>query len=165
MLSQLQTPAVVCPTPKIIHVLLAERADTRCSLQATSARSVDPIDFVGPLLALHRRGLSVKQVIVTGKREASVIEVPTPKAKDDWVVVKIHSAPMCTEYKAFANGDDQHYFGHEAAGEVVEIAQPGKVTVGDRVVVMPAFPCGQCALCLAGNYIHCQDMINFEFFH
>jgi L-iditol 2-dehydrogenase len=107
----------------------------------------------------------MKQVIVTGKQQAAVVEVPTPSAKEDWVVVKIHSAPICTEYKAFADGIDHHYFGHEAVGEVVEIAQPGKVKPGDRVVVMPTFPCGKCALCLNGDYIYCQDMINFEAFH
>ena len=107
----------------------------------------------------------MKQVIVTGKQQAAVIDVSTPKAKEDWTVVKVHSAPMCTEYKAFAEGQDHHYFGHEAAGEVVEITQPGKVRVGDRVVVMPTSPCGKCALCLAGDYIHCQDMVNFEAFH
>ena len=30
---------------------------------------------------------------------------------------------------------------------------------------MPTSPCGWCALCLDGDYIHCQDMINFEAFH
>ena len=91
--------------------------------------------------------------------------MPAPKAKEDWVVVKVHAAPRCTEFKAFADGIDHHYFGHEAVGEVVEIAQPGKVKIGDRVVVMPTSPCGKCALCLDGDYIHCEDMINFEVFH
>jgi L-iditol 2-dehydrogenase len=107
----------------------------------------------------------MKQVIVTEKHRAAVIEVPNPKAKEDWVVVKVHAAPMCAEYKAFANGVDHHYFGHEAAGEVVEVAQPGKVKLEDRVVVMPTSPCGKCALCLDGSYIHCQAMIDFEAFH
>ncbi len=107
----------------------------------------------------------MKQVVVTGKRQAGVIEVGNPSAKDDWAVVKVHAAPMCAEFKSFADGVDQHYFGHEAAGEVVEIAQPGTVKVGDRVAVMPSTPCGKCALCLAGEYIHCQEPFDFEAFH
>jgi L-iditol 2-dehydrogenase len=43
---------------------------------------------------------------------------------------------------------------------VVEVAQPGKVKVGDRVVVMPQYPCGRCALCLDGDYIHCEQCVN-----
>ena len=37
------------------------------------------------------------------------------------------------------------------------IAQPGRVRGGDRVVVMPFYPCGRCPLCLAGDYIYCQN--------
>jgi L-iditol 2-dehydrogenase len=41
---------------------------------------------------------------------------------------------------------------------VVEIAQLGYVEVGDRVVVMPQYPCGQCSLCISGEYIHCESV-------
>ena len=40
------------------------------------------------------------------------------------------------------------------------MAQPGKVKVGDRVVVMPHYPCGKCSFCLAGEYIHCQHYVD-----
>ena len=113
----------------------------------------------------RKKGIAMKRVIVTGKKQAGIGEGPDPKAKEDWVVVKVHVAPMCTEYKAFAEGTNYEHFGHEAAGEVVEVAQPGKVKVGDRVVVMPTSPCGKCVYCLEGEYIHCQDMVNFEAFH
>ena len=52
--------------------------------------------------------------------------------------------------------------GASAAGEVVEIAQPVKVNVGDRVVVMPGFGCGKCRFCLAGDCIHRQYPPNAE---
>ncbi len=107
----------------------------------------------------------MKQAAVVGERQAAVIEVADPKAKDDWVVVKVQTAPMCTEYKGFLNGGRSEYLGHEAAGEVVEVAQPGRVKVGDRVVVMPQNACGQCALCLAGEYIHCQNSYDFVAVH
>ena len=107
----------------------------------------------------------MKRAIVTGKQQAGIAEGPAPRAKEDWVVVKVHVAPMCTEYKAFAEGANHEHFGHEAAGEVIEVAQPGKVRVGDRVVVMPGNPCGKCIYCLEGEYIHCQDMVNFAAFH
>ena len=77
-----------------------------------------------------------------------------PEPKEDWVLVKVHAVPLCTEYKGWLSGNE--YLGHEAAGEVVEVAQPGKVKVGDRVVVMPGAPCGKCALCISGEYIHCE---------
>ena len=107
----------------------------------------------------------MKQAAVVAERRAEIIEVPDPHAKDDWVVVKVQTAPMCTEYKAFLNGARNEYLGHEAAGEVVEVAQPGRVKVGDRVVVMPQNACGKCALCLAGEYIHCQNSYDFAAVH
>ena len=99
----------------------------------------------------------MKVVAKFGPERAGLIDKPDPIAKGEFAVVKIHSAPMCTEYKGFKNEGTSESFGHEAAGEVVEIAQEGTVKVGDRVVVMPHYPCGKCYLCLAGEYVHCQQ--------
>ena len=99
----------------------------------------------------------MKVVAKLGPESAGLIDKPDPVAKGEFVVIKIHSAPMCTEYKGFKNEGKSDNFGHEAAGEVVEIAQEGTVKVGDRVVVMPHYPCGKCYLCLAGEYAHCPN--------
>jgi len=102
----------------------------------------------------------MKQVFITGPKKSEIREVPTPQAKDDWALVKIDVAPMCTEFKQYESGEVNHPLGHEAAGEVVEVAQPGKVKVSDRVVVMPQFPCGICDLCVTGEYIHCHNIVD-----
>ena len=106
----------------------------------------------------------MKVAAILGEHQAGLVEVPDPTPKEDWVVVKIHASPMCTEYHAFEHGSKTDRMGHEAAGEVVDIAQPGKVEVGDRVVVMPQYPCGKCVLCTDGDYIHCENNYNFEEF-
>ncbi len=106
----------------------------------------------------------MKVAAILGERKGGVIDVPDPKPKDNWVLVKIHAAPMCTEYKGFIGGRKTTSLGHEASGEVVEIAQPGRVSVGDRVAVMPQYPCGICPLCVSGDYIHCQQSANFSQF-
>ena len=107
----------------------------------------------------------MKRVAVLGRERAGVETAATPAAMDNWVVVKVRVAPMCTEYKAFAAGSGQGAYGHEAAGEVVEVAQPSRVKVGDRVVAMPMNACGKCALCLDGDFIHCQDSYDFAAVH
>jgi L-iditol 2-dehydrogenase len=104
----------------------------------------------------------MKVAAIRGVRQGGLMEKPVPKARENFVVVKIHAVPMCTEYKTYRNGDVTDALGHEAAGEVVEIAQPGRVRVGDRVVVMPLDPCGRCPLCLQGDYIHCQNLIDMH---
>ena len=107
----------------------------------------------------------MKQVSLLGKQQAGIAIGKVPQAKGDWALVKVHVAPMCTEYKAFAAGANHGFFGHEAAGEVEALAQPGKVKVGDRVVAMPLTSCGQCPYCLSGEFIHCQDCIDFDAMH
>ena len=106
----------------------------------------------------------MKQVAVTGERQAALVDVKDPKPVEDWALVKVHAAPMCTEFKAFESGKEVSSPGHEAAGEVVEVARPGRVRVGDRVVVMPHCPCGACSYCRSGEFIYCQDKIDFTEF-
>jgi threonine dehydrogenase-like Zn-dependent dehydrogenase len=97
---------------------------------------------------------------ITAEKQSRLEDKPDPKPLGDIVVVKIHVVPMCTEYKAFAAGHKSENLGHEAAGEVIAVAQPCRVNVGDRVVVMPLFPCGKCPLCVSGDYIYCQSMVD-----
>lgn len=104
----------------------------------------------------------MKVAAITGKRKIELFNKPMPVAGEDFVVVKIHAAPMCTEYTLYDRGELTDCLGHEAVGEVVEVAQPGKVKVGDRVAVMPQYPCGKCALCLARDYIYCNIALTLE---
>lgn len=101
---------------------------------------------------------------ITGVRRAELVEVDRPRPRDNWALVRVEVTPMCTEYKAWKAGWLTGCLGHEAAGTVVEVAQPGKVAVGDRVVVMPMYPCGACPLCVAGDYIHCRNTVDFASF-
>ncbi len=97
---------------------------------------------------------------ITGGRQAWLVEREKPAAHGPFAVVRVRVAPMCTEYKAYRDGQESDRLGHEAAGEVVEVAQEGPVSVGDRVVVMPQYPCGKCELCLAGEFIHCEHNVD-----
>ncbi len=103
----------------------------------------------------------MKHAVVLGPHEAALVDAPDLTPFQNWIVVKVHAAPMCAEYKTFVAGNQTALMGHEAAGEVVAVAQPGRVKVGDRVVAMPLYGCGRCALCLSGDYIHCQQQPDF----
>lgn len=91
--------------------------------------------------------------------KGGVREVPVPKPKDDIVVVKVYTAPMCTEYIRYSQGGPREAanIGHEAAGEVVFVDKATKVKVGDRVVVQPSSGCGKCDRCMEGDFIHCTN--------
>ena len=91
-------------------------------------------------------------------------EIPKPKAEPGGLVFKVLACGIC--------GSDLHavevpgllqpgnVLGHEYSGEVVEIG-PGCEgwSVGDRLVAVPAKPCGTCAACLAGRYSECSQII------
>lgn len=92
-----------------------------------------------------------------GNQPAGVVEMADPVVADNYAKVKVFSAPLCTEFK-LQDRPRRGGFGHEAAGEVVEIGPNArKVAVGDRVVVMPQSACGICEWCRAGDYIHCPS--------
>ncbi len=92
---------------------------------------------------------------------AGLVDRPTPEPFEDRVLVKIMATPICTEYKGFKAGhkleEEIVGFGHESVGEVVAVAQPGCVEVGDRVVLQWGSGCGRCAMCLIGETLHCQN--------
>ena len=98
----------------------------------------------------------MKVVVITGERQCAIVDRPYPLTRDNYVIIKILAAPMCTEVGSYKAGDVSDLLGHEAAGEVVEVARSGRVKVGDRVVVMPQNGCGVCDLCLSGSHILCQ---------
>ena len=100
----------------------------------------------------------MQTVLVTGPRRAELRQVADPVVKDNYALVKIHAAPLCTEYQAYAKGEQWPRLGHEAAGEVVAVGdRVARVNVGDRVVVMPQDGCGVCHLCRTGEHIHCAN--------
>lgn len=95
------------------------------------------------------------EIRLEANRTIQHVKRDVPRARDDWMLVRILSAPMCNEYQGYAEGRPAPMLGHEAAGVVEDAGQSDRFAVGDRVVVMPQLPCGACTLCLAGEYIHC----------
>jgi L-iditol 2-dehydrogenase len=102
----------------------------------------------------------MKVAAVTGRQLCALVEKPMPTVREDFALVRNTVVPMCTEYHGYAEGWTGDCLGHEAAGEVAEVSQPGKVKVGDRVVVMPQYPCGKCDLCAEGDYLHCERCVD-----
>jgi len=102
----------------------------------------------------------MKVAAITGPHACEIIERPDPLVKANFARVKITVAPMCTEFKAYKEGWKSDGLGHEAAGVVDAVGESASVRVGQRVVVMPQYPCGTCELCLAGDYIHCEHTVD-----
>lgn len=100
----------------------------------------------------------MQKAVIDGTESASVIDVDVGTPPPGWVKIKIHVAPMCTEFKAFTAGTERDQLDHEAAGEIVASASDRR-SVGDRVVAIPQYACGTCEHCRGGEYIHCRDQL------
>ena len=109
----------------------------------------------------------MKSAVLRGLRSIEVIDAATPVPGPGQVLVQIRAVGIC--------GSDVHYFvngriggavvsypyvlGHEAAGIVAALGSGvTTLSVGTRVVVDPALPCGACATCRSGRLNCCQEV-------
>jgi len=110
----------------------------------------------------------MRQAYLTAPGRFEVREVADPvEIGPNDVLVRLKAIGVC--------GSDRHYFtegrigsqvveypftvGHECAGVVERVGRAvGRVGVGDRVVVDPAMPCGECEWCRGGRENVCPHM-------
>jgi L-iditol 2-dehydrogenase len=95
----------------------------------------------------------VRAVRLDGPDDVRVVEVPTPRAANDEVLVEVERAAMCaTDVKLVAQGTDPpRVLGHELAGRLV----------GGRFVgVHPDIGCGRCSFCSSGFENRCPDRVS-----
>lgn len=91
-------------------------------------------------------------------------EMPMPSAGPGGLVFKVRACGICASDLHAAEVPGLLYagtvLGHEYTGEVVEVG-PGADgwKVGDRLIALPAKPCGECAACLDGRHAECSQVV------
>ena len=111
----------------------------------------------------------MKALVVKGPYNAEFVDVETPKAKDDLVLVKVVKAGICatdisiyTGESSFVKSGQIKYpvrIGHEWTGVVEEVGENVKsFKKGDRVVSESGVSCGKCAACAVGKYSECMEI-------
>lgn len=97
-----------------------------------------------------------------------ILEMEIPRPNADQVVVKIMANGICGSdihfYKDGRLGNfvvtDPYVPGHEASGIIVDMGAEVKgISIGDRVVIEPGIPCGQCDYCRKGRYNLCKEVV------
>ena len=112
----------------------------------------------------------MKAALYSGPQDLKIIEVPTPIAGDKEILIRVHSCATCgTDAKIFNHGHPRlkppQIIGHEIAGEIVTVGKDVTgYTVGDRVQVIAAIPCGTCWLCTSGRINSQVDSPNLWLF-
>jgi 2-desacetyl-2-hydroxyethyl bacteriochlorophyllide A dehydrogenase len=106
----------------------------------------------------------MKAAVWYGGKDIRIEDVPTPKIKDDEVLVRVKAVSIC--------GSDVHAYrgvskrrtpplvmGHEFSGEIVKLGKSVKgFKEGTRVVIEPILTCGICRLCRLGRNNICENM-------
>jgi len=104
----------------------------------------------------------MKAAIWHGGRDIRIEDLPMPRAGPDEVVVNVRAVGICgSELHAYEGRSKRRIpplvMGHEFAGTVVEAGERTTgISVGDRVAVDPAVPCGICEQCLHGRANVCR---------
>ena len=102
-----------------------------------------------------------------GVKDLRIENVEVPSVEPDEVLVKIKAATTCgTDIKIFQRGYVEKVirlptiFGHEWAGEVVEVGKNLKwPQKGMRVRAGNSAPCLRCPMCQKGKYNLCESML------
>ena len=103
------------------------------------------------------------QFLEVGK-PLQLADVPRPVAEPGGLVFKVKACGICTSdlHAVEVPGLLQpgNVLGHEYAGVVVEVG-PGVAgwQVGDRLVALPAKPCGVCPACTEGRHSECAQIV------
>ena len=96
-------------------------------------------------------------------------DAPEPSAGPREVKIRVRACSTCgTDVKISKFGHHHIHpprvMGHEIAGEVVEVgAAVSGWEAGDRVQVIAAIPCGDCAFCAKGQMNICPDQVSMGY--
>jgi len=109
----------------------------------------------------------MKAALLYGVKDLRIEDVETSEIGAGEVLVKVKAATTCgTDLKIFQRGYVKKIiklptvFGHEWAGEVVEVGKNLQwPTKGMRVRAGNSAPCLHCSMCQKGKYNLCEDMI------
>ena len=122
----------------------------------------------------------MRAVVIAAPHQVELCDVPVPSPGPGEALVKIHAVGLCgSDLHAYEG--TQPFFrypqvpGHEIVGEVVALssepspvppirnrARHYPVTVGSRVTLDPAMPCGHCYPCRRGRYNCCVNLVVFS---
>src|SRR5881394_1185872 len=112
----------------------------------------------------------MKAAVLYGKEDVRIEEVKPVSLNAGEVRIAIEAALACgTDLKVFKRGYHARMivppavFGHELAGNIVEVAPDiSRWKTGDRVVVANSAPCGHCFFCNNQQENLCDELLFFN---
>ncbi len=103
----------------------------------------------------------MKAMVLTAPNDVAQEDVSDPEVENGGILVQVANAGICgTDLKIYQGGIPVRYpliMGHETVGEVIEGRGREGVEPGARIIVDPAYFCGVCYQCLAGQQHICPN--------
>ncbi|AHY45873.1 Threonine dehydrogenase and related Zn-dependent dehydrogenase [Rubrobacter radiotolerans] len=117
----------------------------------------------------------MKAAVFYGPKDIRVDEVEEPELREGSVKVKVDWCGICGtdlhEYLAgpiFVPPEGSPHpithetlpltLGHEFAGEIEEVGEGSRFSVGEKVAINPVYFCGECTECLRGDHNLCKKL-------
>lgn len=113
----------------------------------------------------------MRAAVFHGPEDLRICDVPRPAIAGSELLVKVAACAVCgSDVRTFRHGarniSKPVVLGHEVSGTVAEIGgEVSGYSIGQRVAVAPAIPCGDCRYCHRGVETMCQRLrsIGYEF--
>jgi L-iditol 2-dehydrogenase len=114
---------------------------------------------------------TMRAAVFHGPEDLRVCDVPRPVIGPTELLVKVAACAVCgSDVRTFRHGARNIgrpvVLGHEVSGTIAEIGDGvSGYSVGQRVAVAPAIPCGDCRYCRRGAETMCERLrsIGYEF--
>ena len=92
-------------------------------------------------------------------------EMPVPKTGPGELLVKVMASGICGSdvMEWYRLKKAPVVLGHEIAGEIVEVGEGTRFSVGDRLFVSHHVPCNTCHYCLKGHHTVCDTLRTTNF--
>jgi threonine dehydrogenase-like Zn-dependent dehydrogenase len=122
----------------------------------------------------------MKAVVAYGPNDYRLESVPTPRAGQEEVIIKVAACGICGSDIKACHGSEMYWGGadpwmkapvipgHEFYGTVAELgvgaAEKYNLKIGDTITTDQIKPCGKCRFCLSGKYWMCEvhNMYGFQ---
>lgn len=113
----------------------------------------------------------MRALVFKGINDISLMDIPRPEITSEEILVKVDSCAICgTDIRTYRSGHTKikgsRILGHEFSGTIEEVGSNiDDYSVGDKVIVVPGIPCGECYYCQNGMQNLCDDrmIIGFDF--
>ncbi|MEG0378610.1 MAG: alcohol dehydrogenase catalytic domain-containing protein [Eubacterium sp.] len=105
----------------------------------------------------------MKAARIEGKRRLDIVEIEKPVGNEEDVIIKVGKVGICgTDLHYWEEGDQNKgwILGHEFSGEVMDPGDREDLSQGDRVLVIPGNPCGECYACENDMPNQCPNALN-----